>query len=190
MNLFKIFDATRKQREQIKAWAAKAGMDGDAIIAKVESAFETDAEQFAAARWLIKGYEPKSFKQALYICSQKKIDPMGINPEELVQKNPDIKPKEKPINPDDVLTDRKDEGNGVVSYAARDEGREVLRQIINTHYGKDASPWCLLATDGNGELSEDSPGYWKFYNAYPKRVAFRNGKLLAFSAGKNPDVRE
>jgi len=190
MNLFKIFDATRKQREQIKAWAAKAGMDGEAIISKVESAFETDAEQFAAARWLIKGYEPKSFKQALYICAQKHIDPMGVNPEELVQKNPDVKPKERPINPDDVLTDRKDEGDGIVTYAARDEDREVLRQIINTHYGKDASPWCLLAGDGNGNLTSDSEGYWNDYNAYPKRVAFRNGKLLAFSAGSKKSVRE
>ena len=45
-----------------------------------------------------------------------------------------------------------------------------------------------------GYYDEDDLGvawsYWKTYSAYPKRVAFKNGKLVSFSAGKNEGIVE
>lgn len=107
----------------------------------------------------------------------------------MVSNNADLKPKEKPINPDDVLTDRQEDGEGNVTYAARDEDRETIREILNTHFGITASPWCLLQGQG-GKLTPNSANYWRHYSAYPKRIAFRDGRLLAFSAGTNKNVHE
>lgn len=63
-----------------------------------------------------------------------------------------------------------------------------MRDVINTHFGRDASPWCLLQGDGAGGLTEDSWVYWERYGAIPKRVAFRDGKLLAFSASSYQEI--
>jgi hypothetical protein len=63
-----------------------------------------------------------------------------------------------------------------------------MRLIINTHVGPKANPWCLLHGDGKGNLSDGINGlynawhYWNHYTSLKKRVAFQNGKLLAFSA--------
>lgn len=99
-----------------------------------------------------------------------------------------------------LMSDYRDEGYGVETFQVEDsrEGQELMRQVINTHWGKDANPWCLLHGDGEGNLSDGSDGgydawqYWQHYNALPKRVAFKDGKLLAFMATDyvaNPDWR-
>jgi len=97
------------------------------------------------------------------------------------------------INPDDVpqLTNRTEMEHGVVVYDVEDSpaGRQAMREILNTHFGKDANPWCLLQGDGKGNLTAQSADYWNHYNAYPKQVAFKDGKLLAFSANDSKRVQ-
>ena len=60
-----------------------------------------------------------------------------------------------------------------------------MRKIINTHWGEDANPWCLLQGDGNGNLRSDAWKYWSHYDGVEKRVAFKDGKLLAFCANED-----
>ena len=91
---------------------------------------------------------------------------------------------EEPIDPDTVpeFSDKRDEGDGIVSYEVQDDraGQYAVRRIIDTHWGKDANPWCLLAYQ-DGTLSQ-AWDYWMQYSALPKRVAFKDGKLLTFMA--------
>ena len=97
-------------------------------------------------------------------------------------------------------------GDGVVIYNVEDskEGQLAVRKAIDVNWGYDKNPWCLAARkegfdqDEINELSEEQAEklgfysddvlavawrYWNHYKAYPKRIAFKNGKLLAFSAG-------
>ena len=100
-------------------------------------------------------------------------------------------------------------GDGVVIYEVEDskEGQKAVRRAIDFHFGYDKKFWCLATRkDGFrrneinrltreqaeklGFYSDDALAvawnYWNgLYNAYPKRIAFKNGKLFAFSAGKH-----
>ena len=97
-------------------------------------------------------------------------------------------------------------GDGVVIYEVKNsrEGQQAVRKAIDANWGYDKNPWCLAARKNGfdqdeidalpddqakelGLYSDDVLAvawkYWNGYNAYPKRIAFKNGKLLAFSAG-------
>lgn len=62
--------------------------------------------------------------------------------------------------------------------------RESIRTIIDTHFGVNTNPWCILQTNGDsfGELTNSSLKNWLNYSIYPKKIAFQNGTLLAFYA--------
>lgn len=156
----------------------------------------------AALNWLVRGTiqlpdDARKVEQALSYTVRAKgkanTDPMAYaSPVAMMEALHEFRPKAKPIDPDKVpeLSDRRDMGHGVVTYLVQDDraGQEAMRRVINTHWGEDANPWCLLQGDGHGNLSDGSDGgydaahYWKHYGSLPKRVAFRNGKLLAFMA--------
>ena len=84
------------------------------------------------------------------------------------------------------LTKVKEYDNGVVIYTVEDspKGMRAVRDIIDVQWGKDANPWCLAARTGKNNDLRGAGRYWKEYSGYPKHIAFQNGKLLAFSAGK------
>ena len=164
--------------------------------------FNTPKEQKAALHWFIKGSvrlpeDAPKVTEALQYADRAKgkanTDAMSYtSPMEMIEALHAFKPKAKPINPDTVpeLSDKQEMGNGVTTYLVQDDrqGQQAMRQIINTHWGEDANPWCLLHGDGKGNLSDGLNGsydawhYWKHYSALPKRVAFKDGKLLAFMA--------
>ena len=99
-------------------------------------------------------------------------------------------------------------GDGVVIYNVEDskEGQKAVRRAIDFYFGYDKNFWCLAArkegfsqdeinrltheqAEKLGLYSDDALAvawnYWNgLYKAYPKRIAFKNGKLFAFSAGK------
>ena len=98
-------------------------------------------------------------------------------------------------------------GDGVVIYDVEDskDGQLAVRRAIDFHFGYDKNFWCLAArkegfrqdeinaltpeqAEKLGFYSDDALAvawnYWKGNSAYPKRIAFKNGKLFAFSAGK------
>ena len=88
------------------------------------------------------------------------------------------------FNPDDesAFFNKKDLGDGIVVYQVENskEGQAAVRKAIDNDWGYDKNPWCLAARK---EGSLDSAWrYWKKYNKIPKRIAFKNGKLHAFSA--------
>lgn len=163
----------------------------DSIIAEIEK-LPSVKERKAALYWFCKATvrlpeDAPKITEALKTAERAKVDPMQFQrPGDILEQFAEYRPKEKPINPDTVpeLTDRREMGHGIVTYLVQDDkaGQAAMRRIINTHFGKDASPWCLLQGDGDGNLTDDAWHYWNHYNALPKRVAFKDGKLCAFMA--------
>ena len=77
-------------------------------------------------------------------------------------------------------------GDGVVIYNVEDskEGQKAVRRAIDFHFGYDKNFWCLATRyEKYDDDLEEAWDYWKENSAYPKRIAFKNGKLFAFSAG-------
>lgn len=156
------------------------------------AAFETPKERKAALYWFCKDTirlpedAPKVI-EAIKTAERAKVDPMQFErPGEILTRYADYRPKEPRINPDTVpeLTDKRELKDGITTYLVQDDkaGQAAMRRIINTHWGNDANPWCLLQGDGEGGLSDSAWSYWQHYSALPKRVAFKDGKLLAFMA--------
>ena len=97
-------------------------------------------------------------------------------------------------------------GDGVVIYNVEDskEGQKAARSATDFYFGYDKNFWCLASrkegfnrneinaltpeqAEKLGFYSDDALAvawnHWKENSAYPKRIAFKNGKLFAFSAG-------
>jgi len=194
-----------KKRADYEARLAKAGYTPEEIakqldfLHSLEQSKDNDKLIKVALAWLgKKGIQDVTDKlsdiqKAIKVAQLAKADPTQFaSPQDVFDAFPQHTERAnnaERINPDNVptLTNRKDIGNGVVIYDVEDspQGQQDMRQIINTHFGKDANPWCLLQGDGNGNLTKDAAYYWGVYSAYPKQVAFYNGKLTAFSANKS-----
>lgn len=154
--------------------------------------------QLAWARWFCIGAvqmgaeDMPKVRQAVKIAKIHKVDPLQYDsPMAIIDQWPESI-KEDPINPDEITTLHKvkELPDGLVIYDVdeSEESRKNMREIINTHFGKDCSPWCLLQGDGKGKLTKYSADYWyNTYTAYTKQVAFKNGKLVAFSANSNEE---
>lgn len=161
--------------------------------------YDSRKKQLLTLKWILngsiampvqgeEGYEDEGkVNEAIATATNAGVDPFQYkSPMEIINTHKKFRPKAKPINPENVseLSDRIEIGDGIVTYLVQDDaqGQEVMRKIIDTHWGKEANPWCLLQSDGHGNLTRDALSYWNKYNALPKRVAFKNGRLLAFMA--------
>lgn len=154
-----------------------------------------NVEALATTRWFrnnvirVPEDQPKVI-EAIKVARLAKVDPLTYSsPMSILNTFKQYKIKEKAIDPDTIpeLSNRQTIGSPPFSihvYEVEDtkEGQLAMRKIINTHWGEDANPWCLLQGDSNGNLSSDAWQYWNHYNGVPKRVAFKDGKLLAFCA--------
>ena len=147
----------------------------------------------AAYQWVQKGAillpeDADKVLQAVRMADKYKVDVSKYDrPQQLIDEYLPRQQAGERIDPDTVktLTNKQvvgDTGITIYNVANGEQGRKDMREIINTHFGKSASPWCLLQGDGEGNLTDSSKRYWKRYSAYPKRVAFKDGKLLAFFA--------
>ena len=184
-------------------------LDADLILTELGKIGDKTVQGDAFA-WVMKGAvklpeDLYKVEQARELAGKAKRDPLSWDtPQACINEllGEGHKVKEKPITVDDLkknplMSDYRDEGYGVETFQVDDsrEGQKLMRQVINTHWGKDANPWCLLHGDGEGNLSDGSNGgydawnYWNHYNALPKRVAFKDGKLLAFMGtdGSDPE---
>lgn len=194
------FSLSRSTRETIGRWFDKrqdlSDNQKEAVMQYLDE-FDDKKLQLTAARWFVNGTvrlpeDMPKVEQAVQVANKAKVDPLLYSsPMELINQFPQTKIKAKPIDPETVPTLRngRDIGHGIRIYDVdnSEESRQNMRQIINTHFGEDASPWCLLQGDGNGNLTSESQEYWDHYDAYPKQVAFMDGKLLAFSANDTDD---
>ena len=193
---------TRNQEKEVRSKLTKwlAGKTSDSFI--LESRVSGWVDYFrdipspvtclAACSWLCSGAvvlpeDMPKVEQAVKVARLNRVDPLRYGrPMDIIETFAAAEVKEHPIDPDSVPTlhlNRKfDSGLAIYDVDESQESRENMRRIINTHFGKESSPWCLLQGDGNGNLTEDSAACWERYSAYPKQVAFVCGRLAAFSA--------
>lgn len=181
----------KKKRPDVK--------DVPAVVSELQK-FSSSAERKAALHWFVRGAirlpeDAPKVTQALGYAKRAKADALKYDsPMACMEDLHDFKPKAEPINPDTVpeLSNKREFDYGVTVYDVEDgrAGQQAMRRIINTHFGEDANPWCLLQGDGKGNLTRDAWEYWNTYNALPKQVAFKDGKLVAFMATDRSDLDE
>ena len=154
-----------------------------------------NVEALATARWFANEVirvpeDQQKVSEAIIVAKKAKVDPLTYtSPMNILNTFKQYKIKGKATDPDTIpeLTNGRTIGPPSFSIRIYDvadtkEGQLAMRKIINTHWGEDANPWCLLQGDGNGNLSSDAWKYWSHYDGVEKRVAFKDGKLLAFCA--------
>ena len=231
----------RKKREEYRRLMAKKRPDlnPDSVL-KALSEIDDKKVQGDAFRWLMKGAvrlpeDLYKVEQARELAGKAKVDPFQFDtPQSCINALTDQghKVSGKRITVEELkhspyMSDYRDEGFGVETFEVEDsrEGQALMRKVIDTHWGEDANPWCLLAR--NKELDpeyktwleeyrkqpgvyvihdddavalyegqtgksawrprlDDAWDYWNHYDALPKRVAFKDGKLLAFMATDMP----
>lgn len=199
------FAVGAKRLADYKALLEKKRPDLDArkVLAELDK-YGNPKKEKVALHWVVAGAirlpeDEYKVDEALSVAEKAKVDPFGYaSPMELIEAHKEFKPTAKAIDPDTVpeLSDRREMGYGVVTYLVQDtrEGQAAMRRIIDTHWGEDANPWCLLARQEERRDSrrrtpvreEEALAkaffFWRHYSALPKRVAFKDGKLLAFMA--------
>jgi hypothetical protein len=125
-------------------------------------------------------------KQAVEIAEKHNEDIFSYrNPNEIIEKYAG-KTKAKPTNPESVKEFRFSGSNkekGITTYEVENtvEGQKAVRDVIDTHWGKDSNPWCITQVK-DGKLTDDAWHNWTVYDKSPKRIIFHNGKLSSFYA--------
>ena len=114
--------------------------------------------------------------EAERVASIKKVDPFTFNdPTSLINKYLG-EVKEKRIDPDTVpeFKDKIEHSEyGVTIYTVDDtkEGQAAVRKAIDTHFGKDANPWCL-ATSIDNPLDNSLYFLSLHYTAYINQISY------------------
>lgn len=88
----------------------------------------------------------------------------------------------------DCLTNKQELDNKIVIYTIKDNRAAMrqIRQIVDAFSPNEKSIWCIIRRQNNGDMDQGWSN-WIKYNAYPKQIAFQNGKLLAFNANQSKD---
>jgi len=155
-------------------------------------------EQKAALYWiskkrLILPEDLSEFQEAMNLIDKQHLDFQKFEGPSLVIQWKQEKENSKvdtSYNPDHepCFKDKKNLGDGVAVYTVDDtrEGQLAVRKANDACWGMKFGSWCLSRRkneNGEGHELDEAWRYWNHYNAYPKRIAFKNGILLAFSAG-------
>ncbi len=199
-----ILDATRfSVASDVSGWLKKRtdlAENEKASFLQYLDTLPTAKEKRLTGYWFAKGTvrvpeDQQKIHDAIEMCARKKADPMRFSgPAEVFIAYGELAKKDARIDPDTVptLSNKQELPEGVTVYDVEDSetSRQNMRQIIDTHWGKDANPWCLLQGDGEGNLTEESARYWEHYDTVQKRVAFQNGKLLAFCASDDAEYAD
>lgn len=61
-----------------------------------------------------------------------------------------------------------------------EEGQREVCKALFAHYK--TSPWCLSTFTATGEPTESAKNYWEHYNALPRKIAYYDGKPVAFNS--------
>ena len=200
----------KKKRSDLKKDALKEHLD---CLEEMDAKEQKVALYWINKKRLILPEDLSKFQEAMNLINKQRLDFQEFEgPMEVVNRNDKstlrIKSQDAHFSPssEKTFSHPYNAGDGVVIYEVEDskEGQLAVRKAVDVNWGYDRNPWCLAARkDGFNQdeinaLSDDQAeklglysddalavawNYWKHYNAYPKRIAFKNGKLLAFSAG-------
>ena len=195
-----LFRLTKRGKSSVDSWLKKredlTNEEREAFMRYLDPMDNNLA--MATGWWYAKGVirvpeDQSKVNDAVEVAKRAKVDPMRYgSPMEVLDTFKEYKIKGEAIDPESVTQLSGGRNVGDVSYGIRvydvedsKAGQQAMREVINTHWGEDANPWCLLQGDGNGNLRSDAWDYWNHYNGVSKRVAFKDGKLFAFCANDN-----
>ena len=205
-----LFRIGNKRREEYRERLRKKRTDlSDVAIEKTLDAIEAFGEEEAgdkgdskletlALHWTLNGSidltreadaknlddipDSTLVRQAAEAARRKKVDPMQYDaPKTLLSNIAEGMTFDKRLDPDKepCFTARHEvPGTDIVVYdvANNKEGQRAVRAFVDSHWGVNANPWCLITRN------TDAWHYWNHYDYLQKRIAFQNGKLLAFKA--------
>lgn len=191
---------SRRTSEQVNAWLVKRRPELDAdqratVIDWLEQSFDDTNTQLSAGWWFANGNvrigeDDEKIKQAVQIAKNHNVQASRFStPAEVMEAY--VRPNEgvEPIDPNTVPTLHKvdldwiPKDMEVFDVDDSEESQDNMRKIVNTHFGVDANPWCLLQAR-DGKLTQSARNYWNQYGGR-YRVAFQNGKLIAFMSRAN-----
>ena len=200
----------KKKRSDLNESSLKEHLD---CLENMDAKEQKAALYWINKKRLILPEDLSKFQEAMNLIDKQHLDFQKFEgPMEVVNRNDKstvrIKSQDIHFNPSSerAFSNSYNAGDGVVIYEVEDskEGQLAVRKAIDVNWGYDKNPWCLAARKDGFDQSEINAlsneqaeklglysddalavawNYWKHYNAYPKRIAFKNGKLLAFSAG-------
>ena len=155
-------------------------------------------EQKVALHWIGKKTltlpeDLSTFNNAMNLIKKQRLDFQKFdNPMEVLNRDDKstlkIRSQDERFNPatEKTFSHPYNAGDGVVIYNVEDskEGQKAVRRATDFYFGYDKNFWCLATRyEKYDDDLEEAWDYWKENSAYPKRIAFKNGKLFAFSAG-------
>ena len=183
-----------KRKKAALHWFTRGGLD----LPKDEDVFE---RALKAMDWWKLSFQNFDSPQALLLAANAR----------LAKWRGDKTPE--PIDPDTVpeLSNKVDLGHGITVYEVQDDaqGQRAMWEIVKSHLGmrevppsedrdrgnRDTldpkhwafwSPWCLLVPTQSGDRpSRSAEEYWDYYNACPKRAAFKDGRVISFCASED-----
>ena len=126
-------------------------VDKNNIPNNKKAKLEKLALHYMANGYLILPEDGYKVIEAERVATIKKLDAFSYkNPNVLLEENV-VKEKVKRTNPDTVETfsNKTEYSDGVVVYDVEDskQGQRDVRKVIDTHFGKNANPWCLCARE-------------------------------------------
>ena len=202
----------KKKRSDLNESSLKEHLD---CLEKMDAKEQKVALYWIGKKKLILPDDLSTFNNAMNLIKKQHLDFQKFEgPMEVINRDDKstirIKSQDINFNPstEKAFSNPYNAGDGVIIYNVEDskDGQLAVRKAIDVNWGYDKNPWCLAARkegfdqDEINELSEEQAEklgfysddalavawrYWNHYKAYPKRIAFKNGKLLAFSAGDN-----
>ena len=200
----------KKKRSDLDEESLKEHLD---CLEKMDAKEQKVALYWINKKRLILPEDLSKFQEAMNLINKQHLDFQKFEgPMEVINRDDKstlrIKSQDINFNPstEKEFSNPYNAGDGVVIYDVEDskDGQLAVRKAIDVNWGYDKNPWCLVARkegfsqDEINELSEEQAEklgfysddalavawrYWNHYKAYPKRIAFKNGKLFAFSAG-------
>jgi hypothetical protein len=151
-------DLTDKQRKRA-VQSVFDFVDGKDIPNHLKSKYEKMAMHYMANGFLILPEDGYKVIEAEKIATQKKLDPFSFqNPNVLIETFVG-EVKGTRTDPDNVKTfsNKTQFAGGVTVYNVEDskQGQKDVREVIDTHFGKESNPWCLAARQ-KGEVIPDT----------------------------------
>lgn len=207
-DVFTIFDLIEKGLAEYKSGdiylTDKGKSEGRAQYTEIDSildflhSLEDNKENSVyistAIRWIINKSitlpeDHEKAYQAFALARKKHLDLQKYNTLGELITAPEMQPKEKKVfNPDKAKTfhNRRTvttEGGRVFTVydvENTERGQKDVCNAIAAHY--EMSPWCLSTFTTTGEPTASAKRYWDHYNSIPRKIAYENGKPVAFSS--------
>ena len=206
----KLEKQLKKRRSDLDESSLKEHLD---CLEKMDAKEQKVALYWINKKRLILPEDLSKFQDAMNLINKQHLDFQKFEgPMEVINRDDKstirIKSQDINFNPstEKTFSHPYNAGDGVIIYNVEDskEGQLAVRKAIDVNWGYDRNPWCIATRkDGFnrneinnltseqaeklGFYSDDALAvawrYWNHYKAYPKRIAFKNGKLLAFSEG-------